>query len=171
ILFIGGLQISIADIIHKRYGKHVGILQYDAKTVAQVRFLNLVDVDSVVADFTISNIIEPVNQVGNRRFSCSGGAYERNLLAGLRVKGNIVQHRFFRYIGKVYIKEPNIALEAGIGNSAVIVGMLPSPDIGTLRAFFQLAFLIFLSVDQGNVSVIGFLLLIQQSEDPVSTGQ
>ena len=83
----------------------------------------------------------------------------------------MVQHRFLRNIGKVHIKEADITLKAGVGHRTVMMGMLPGPDVGTLWAFHQFSFFVFLCVYQSNVSFIGFLLLIQKSEDPMGSGQ
>ena len=87
------------------------------------------------------------------------------------VQGNIVQHRFSRLVGEVNIKEPDVALQAGIGNGSVMVGMLPGPDIGTLRTLLQGTVLFHFGVYQRYVALVRLRLLIQQSKEPVRSGK
>src|SRR5699024_6767876 len=130
-----------------------------------------VDVDAVVADFAVGNIVKPVDEVGDRRLAGAGGADERNLLAGFRVERNIVQHRLARDIGEVHVIEPDVAAQAGVGDGAVVVGVLPGPDVGALGVFFQAAVGLFSRVDKGDVAVVGFGFLVQQRKDAVGAGQ
>ena len=139
--------------------------------MAQVRLFDLIDIDAVVTDLTIGNIIKPVDQVGDRCLSSAGRTNKGHLLARLCVKGNIVQHRFSRLVGEVNIKEPDVALQAGIGNSSVMMGMLPGPDIGTLRTLLQGTVLFHFGVYQRYVALIRLRLLIQQSKEPVRSGK
>src|SRR5699024_3798462 len=75
-LLIGGIQLSVSDIVHDRSGEQVGILQHHSQGPAQIRLLDLVDIDTVVADFSVGDIIEPVDQIGDGGLSGTGGAYE-----------------------------------------------------------------------------------------------
>ena len=43
----------------------MGILKYNAKTVAQVCLLYLIDIDSVISDLSVLDIIETVDKIGN----------------------------------------------------------------------------------------------------------
>ena len=52
-----------------------------------------------------------------------------------------------------------------------MVGMLPGPDIGTLRAFLQRTVLFHFGVYQRHVALVRLRLLIQQSEEPVRSGK
>lgn len=56
------------------------ILEYDSKRAPEIRLLDLIDIDAVVADLSIRNIVKPVDQVGDRRLSCPGSSDKGNLL-------------------------------------------------------------------------------------------
>ena len=93
-LFIRCAELAVADVVHHRAGEQVGVLQHDAQRAAQVGFFDLVDVDAVVADLALLNIVETVDQVGDGGLARAGGADEGDLLAGLGVKGNVMQTDF-----------------------------------------------------------------------------
>ena len=48
------------------------ILQYNAKGMAQVSFFDLVDVDTIVTDFSVLNIVETIDQVCDGCFTGTG---------------------------------------------------------------------------------------------------
>ena len=66
------------------------ILQHNAQRTAQIRFLYLVDIDTVVTDFAILYIIKAVNQIGNRRFARTRASYKGNFLPRRRKYFDIV---------------------------------------------------------------------------------
>lgn len=70
------------------------ILQYNAKGMAQVSFFDLVDVDTVVTDFSILNIVETIDQVCDGCFTGTGGADKRNFLSRGSVEIYVVQNNF-----------------------------------------------------------------------------
>ena len=43
----------------------MSVLKYNTQGTTEVRFTNLVDVDAIVTDFTILNIVETIDQVGD----------------------------------------------------------------------------------------------------------
>lgn len=65
------------------------ILQYDTERVAQVIF-DLVDVDAIVADFTILDIVETVDQVCDRGLSGTGTSDKCDLLTRCCIEVYIV---------------------------------------------------------------------------------
>ena len=81
-LFIGGIQLAVADILHDGAGEQVDILQNHAQGAAQVGLGDLVDVDIVIADLAVGDVIEPVDQVGDGGLAGTGSADEGDLLAG-----------------------------------------------------------------------------------------
>ena len=44
-------RLPVADILHYCAGKEIGVLQYNAQTVAQVLLFDLVDIDPVIRGF------------------------------------------------------------------------------------------------------------------------
>ena len=137
---------------------------------AQIGFFDLIDVDPVISDLTVSDIIKTVQQVRNGCFSRTGGAYKRHLLSGLGVKGDIMEYDLIFLIAKVYIHHPYIAGQTGIGDGSIrLVGMLPGPHMGSLLGFHQHS-VFFLYLGQGHIAAVGFRLLVQQSENPLRAG-
>ena len=108
-IFIGCIQSSVTDILHNRSGKQMCILKHNSKGPSQIILFNLVDVDSIVTDLSILYIVETIDQVGDRRLSGSGRAYEGNLLTRLCVKCEIVKYHFFICITKSHVKEAHIS--------------------------------------------------------------
>ena len=171
-LLIGGIQFTVADVVHHRTGEQIGFLQHHAQGSPQVGLGNLVDVDVVVADFAVGNVIEPVNQVRNGGLARAGGAYKGDFLAGMGVQGHIVQHRLLRHIAEVHVKHGDIALQLGIGHGTVrLVGMLPGPAAGALVGLGNVAVFINYRVDQTDVALILLRLLVHQLKDTLRTGQ
>ena len=81
---IGGIQFSVGECSHVTVPvKQMSILKNDTQGTAEVCLTDLVDVDAVVADLTILNIVETVDQVGNGGFTGSGGTDKGNLFAGI----------------------------------------------------------------------------------------
>ena len=60
--------------------------KHDAQRAAQVGLFDLVDVDAVVADFTVGNVIEAVDEVGDRGLARAGRADKGDLLPRLGVQ-------------------------------------------------------------------------------------
>ena len=83
----------------------MGILQYDTQRLPQIRFLDLVNIDAVVTDLTILNIIETVDQVRDRSLAGTGGAYKCNLLTGLCIHLDVMQHDLVIIVAEVHIIE------------------------------------------------------------------
>ena len=85
-LLVCRVQLAVADILHDRPCKQVGVLEHNTQRPAQIGPFDLIDVDTVIADFAVSNIIKSVNQIGNRCFSCACRTDKSNLLPWLCIK-------------------------------------------------------------------------------------
>ena len=108
----------------------MGILEHHAQRSPQIRLLDLVDIDTVVTDLAVCDIIEAVDQVGDRRLSCSCCADKGNLLSRFRIQADIVKHDLILVITEVYVVKDNCAFLFCIGYSSFcLVGMFPCPDI------------------------------------------
>ncbi len=82
----------------------MSILQHDTKGTSQICLTDLVNIDSVIADLYLLNIIKTVDQIGNGRFTGSGGSDKSNLLSRICIK--VLHHAarsYHRVISKVYI--------------------------------------------------------------------
>ena len=135
-LVIRSIQPTVADVIHHRTSKQVSILQHHAKAAAQVSFPHLVHVNVIVANLTILNIIEPIDQVGNGGLAGTCAANKGDLLAGLGKQVNIVENHLFRGIPEGYIIKDHTAGQLGVGHRAFcLMGMLPCPHAGAVVCF------------------------------------
>ena len=170
-LLVGRIQAAVADIIANGAGKQVGILQHDAERAAEIGLFDLIDVDAVVADLAVRKVVETVDQVGNGRLARTGCADERDLLTGFGVQCDVVQDDLIRIIAEIHIKEADIAADLCIGGGAVLVRMLPRPDVGLFRGFNEFAVLVVLGVDESNVAVVYLRLLVHQLKDTLGTGK
>ena len=88
-LFVRRVQPAVTDIVHDRARKQVGILQNDAERPTQILFIDLVDIDAVVADLAVLDVVETVDEVGDGRLARARGADEGDLLPRLGVQGNV----------------------------------------------------------------------------------
>ena len=84
-LFVGRVQLTVTDILHHRTRKEVGILKHDTERAAQIGFFDLVDIDAVVTDLSVVNVVEAVDQIGDRRLSRTRSANKGNLLRLLSI--------------------------------------------------------------------------------------
>ena len=88
--FICRVQSAVPDIVHDRTGKQIYVLQYDTQRTPQVCLFDFVDVDAVVANLAVCQIIEPVDQVRDRRFSGSCGTDKSNFLAWFGIQADVL---------------------------------------------------------------------------------
>ena len=99
-LLIRGIQFAKADVFHNGARKQVGILQHNSQRMPQICLFDLVDVDIVIADFSILNVIKTVDQVGNRRLTRASGAHKGQLLPRLCIERNVFEYHFIVGVAK-----------------------------------------------------------------------
>ena len=80
-LLIGCIKISVTDVVTDGSSKQVGILQYNTEGTTQIVFFYLCNIDAVIADFSLLNIVETVDQVGNCCLSGTGRANKCQFLS------------------------------------------------------------------------------------------
>ena len=169
---IGGVQLAIADIIHDRSGKEVGILQHHAKRPPQVRLFDLVDIDAVVADLAVRDIVEPVDQVRDRRLACARRTDKGDLLPRLRIQSNVMQHDLVLVISEIYIIENHAAFLSLVGHRAFRpVRMPPCPLVRADRRFCQISVLVLFRMDKFHIPLIFLRLFIHQIEYTLGAGR
>ena len=150
----------------------MGILKHDAQRAAQIILLDLVDVDTVVADLAILNIVETVDQVGDGRLARARGADKGDLLARRGVKLDVVEHHLIVAVAEIDVIHHDIALQLAIfGFARVLVRVLPRPEAGAAVAFGDDAVFVLLRVDEVHIAVVHFRRLIQQLKDALRACQ
>ena len=144
----------------------MGILEHHAQGPSQIRLFDLVDVDPVVSDLAVRNVIETVDQIGDRRLACPGSADKSDLLARLCVEADIVQDDLVFIVSEIHIIQHDRAFLLYISNGALrLVGMLPCPQVGPYRRLCQIAVPVFFSIDQLHISIVSLRFLIHQIKD------
>ena len=169
--FIGGIQSAVPDIFQHGSGKKVNILQNNSQTAPQIALFDLIDIDAVIPDFSVGNIVKPVDEVGNGGFAGTGSPDKGNFLARVRMNRNIEQHLFFRNIAEIHRIDLHLSAQRRIGQSSVGMGMFPGPGMGMLGRFFKGSVLPDFAVHQGDIAVVFFRFFIHQSKNPGSAGQ
>ena len=170
-LFIGGVQLAIADVIHHSAGKQVGVLEHNSQRPAEIRLFDFVDVDAVVPDFAVGNVVKAVNQVGDGGFSCAGGADKGNFLTRLGIKADVVEYYFVFAVAKVHMVQHHAPFQLGVGDGAGgFVGVFPSPEVGAGIGFGEPAVFVHLGVDQFHIAIIGFGGLVHQLKHTLGAG-
>ena len=105
--------------------------RHHTQRAPQVRLLDFININSIVADLAVGNIIKPVDQIGDRGFACAGGAYKGDLLSRLSPETDIVQNDFVFGVAEVHIIKDNAALLLRVGYCSIgFMRMLPGPQIG-----------------------------------------
>ena len=159
------VELAVADVVHHRAGEQIHILQHDAERVAQIRLFDVVDVDAVIADLAVGDVVEAVDEVRDGGLARAGRADKGQLLPGLGVERNIMQHGLLRVVGKVHIEEPHVAAELHQPAFAVFLRALPCPDTGARGAFRQRAVRRFHGVHERDASVVVLRLLVDELKD------
>ena len=154
---VGSVQLAVADIIHNCSGKQMSVLENHSQRPPQIRFFDLVDIDSVVADLAVGDVVEAVDQVGDSGFARSGGSHESDLLAGFRIKADVVEHDLVFVIAEIHIVKYNAAFLSGIGDGSLsLMRMLPGPQIRSHRRFGEVSVLVLHCVDKFHIAVVRF---------------
>lgn len=89
-LLVCGIKPSVADILHDRSRKQVGVLKNHGDVAAQLVPLNMADINAVDGDGPALDIVEAVDEVRDRRLSGSCGTHKGDLLSRPRVEADIL---------------------------------------------------------------------------------
>ena len=148
----------------------MGILEHHAERSSQIRLLDLIDIDAVIADLAVCDIVETVDQVGDRHLARAGSADKGDLLPRFCIKADVVQDDLVVVIAEVHIVEDDAALLLCISDRPLgFVRVLPRPKVRSRRRFCQNAVLILFRIDQLHIPFVRFRLLIHQVEDTMSS--
>ena len=156
------IQLAVTNVFHDSCRKQMRILQNDSKRMSQIIFFNFVNINAIITDLSVLNIIKSVNQICNRRLSCTSRADKRNFLTRRCVQIHIMKHDFFRYIAKIYIIKNNISGQLCIRNRTfLLMRMLPCPKPGTRtsRRLCNLS-IFFFCIYKRYISFVCFCLFI-----------
>ena len=171
-LLVRSIKLAVADILHDCIRKEVSILQNDTERSAEVRLFDLIYVDRIIADLTVLNIIEAIDQVGDSRLAGTGGSDKCNFLSRLRIKLDIVEDHLIVVITEIHAVHDDVSLLKLIGRGAFrFVEMLPRPSSRMLLRLGDVSVLIDDRVHQHDIALIILRLLIEKSEDTIRAGK
>ena len=129
---IGRIQLTVTDVVTNRSGKQVCILKNDTEGMAQVIFFDLCDIDAIITDLSILDIVETVDQVGDRCLSGSGRTYECKFLTRFCIEADVVEDGFVLIVAKSYIFETYITFQLCVRYRTVCgMRMFPCPHAGS----------------------------------------
>ena len=104
--------------------------------MAKVALSDIADIDAVVGDRARLNVVEAVDEVGDRRLARARRTDEGDLLPGLCVEGDVVEHRLALLIAERDAVEADIALQQyEVMACGAAVGHLPCPELAVLPLF------------------------------------
>ena len=165
-LLIGSVKLSVADILPDRSGKEMGILKHHPQGMPEIFLSYLIYIDAVIPYLTVLYVIEAVDKVGDRGLAGSRRAYKGYLLPRKGKHFDIVQHHLFVIVAEINIIKHHISLKLHIGGGiAVLMEVLPGPQIGLLIGLLKLAVHI-LGIDKGYIAIVYLRLLIHQLKYP-----
>ena len=117
-LLVGGIKPAVAYVIKDRAREQMGLLQHHAQSVAQVTLADLVDADAVKGYFTVLDVIEAVDQVGDGGLTGTGAADEGNLLVRHGIDVNVKEDLLLVVVTEVHVIELDSARDLDIAQPA-----------------------------------------------------
>ena len=139
--------------------------------MTKVCFLYFVDIDTVITDFPVGNIVESVNQVCDRCFSCSGRTDKGNLLPGFGKQCDVMKNQLSGDVAEIHMIHDNLApLSSVFQLMCLLMLMSPRPDSRVFFAFCQCSVRILFCVDQPDISFVHFRSFIHQTKHTVRAG-
>ena len=169
-LFVSGIELAVADVLHDRSRKEVCILENDAQATSEVRLLDLVDVYLVEADLAVLDIIEAVDEVHDSCLACAGASYECKLLAWLCIHLDVMENHLLGVIAEVHAIEGNCTFELAVGYASIsLMRMLPGPGMGVFSGLSYCSVFGNICTNKFDIAVVFLRLLIHHFEDSLCT--
>ena len=138
----------------------MGILEHDAKRAAQVVFLYMADINTIICDRTLLYVVKTVNQIGYGGLSRPCGSHKSQLLPRLRIQADVMEHCMPRLVSKVHILKPHITGKSCVCGRAVLTGTFPGPQAGPFRYLCHFSAFIHTDIDKGHISPVCLRFLI-----------
>ena len=133
--------------------------------------MDLINVDTIKTDLTILNIIKTIDQVGDRRFTCTCCTNKSYLLSRFCIDLDIMQNDLLIIISKINIIKYNITFQLAISCCSIILMiMFPSPQSGLFLALLDLTILLG-HIHELHITFIHLRLLVKQLKDTICTRQ
>ena len=148
----------------------MGILQHDSKGTPQIILLYLIHVNPVVADLTVLNVVETIDQVCYGSLARTGGTHESNLLARFGVELHIMQHHLVVVITEIHTVEDHVSFQLHIIHGVIRLMLVPPrPAARAVRRLHKLSVLL-AHIDKRHIAVVCFGRLIHHLKDSLRSG-
>ena len=153
-LFVCCIETAVTDIVHNGTAEEVRLLKHHADGGTQRRFRDSFDIKAVIGDRAALNIVEPGDEIGDSRLSCTRGSDKCDLLTGFRIETDIIQNDLAFDIGELDILETNIPAHSRQG--IAVLRIFPRPNIGAVVDFLKAAVFLLFSKHQCDIAFIHF---------------
>ena len=111
-------RVAEADVVGDRAREQVHVLQHQAEQPAHVGEIELADVDAVDRDPAARHVVEPQQQVDQRRLARAGGADDADALAGADLEADVLEHQVVVVVGEPDVVEARCGPAPGAGRRA-----------------------------------------------------
>src|ERR1700683_560963 len=109
---VGGVRLADAQVLRDRSVEQQSLLEHDADVAAQPDQLEVADIGAVDRDLTRLRIEGAIEQRQRRRLAAAGRPDQRDAVAGQRLEGQIGNCGTLVVIGKRYIFEFDMPVQA-----------------------------------------------------------
>ena len=106
-----GVRLAVGDVVGHRVVEQQGFLRHQAEPRAQVAEPHVADVDAVDRDAAGQRVVEPRQQLQQRRLAAAVGADDGDRFAGADFQVDVAQHRLVRVVVEADAFEPHGALQ------------------------------------------------------------
>ncbi len=110
-LLVGGIKLSVADIVFDRACKQEVVLCHDPHLAPKAFDGDVFYVIAVNGDVSLLDVIKPADQVYDGGLAGSGRSYKGDGLAGSDVKAYIMKDLGVLIVGKSHMFKFNVSLD------------------------------------------------------------
>ena len=120
-LFIGGIELAVADVLADGALEQPGVLQHHAHHGAKVVAFELAHVVPADADGAGINVVEAHEQLHHGGLAGTGGAHDGHRLPRAHLRREIGDHRLARLVAEAHLVELDAAINLGCGDARRLV--------------------------------------------------
>ena len=123
-LFLRGADLAVRDVVPDRARKQPRVLQHHAECLPHLAARYLAGVDLVDADAPGVDVVEPHQQVDDRRLACAGRSHDRDRLARPDLQAEVLDQRLVGLVAEVDVLERDLPSDLVEARARVSVGRL-----------------------------------------------
>ena len=114
-----GFGPAVDQVVADRAAEQERLLEHDADVPPEVAGGQLADVDAVEQHAAGVDVVEPADQVHERRLAAAAAADDADLLAGLDREVDVLEHRPMPLVAEGDVLEPDLARRpAAVGSGS-----------------------------------------------------